>query len=79
MSKVIKVDDKVYDQLDKLRDPGETFSRVIEQILIARGSLFNMFSALEGQLKFRKWQEQNLKDLQDQLKPGAWEKEEVNR
>lgn len=65
MSRAIKVDEKVYGQLDQLRGKGETFSQVIEIILIARLSLFNMLTVLEGQLKYHEWKEKRLKELEN--------------
>jgi len=36
MSKVIKVENKIYDELDQLRRRRETFSQVIENLLAIR-------------------------------------------
>ena len=66
MGKVIKVDDKVYEQLNELRGKGETFSYVIEIILVARLSLFNMLTVLEGQLRYPEWQAKKLKEFEEQ-------------
>ncbi|MCK4721781.1 MAG: hypothetical protein KAT75_00685 [Dehalococcoidia bacterium] len=68
MSRAIKVDDKVYDQLDVLKGKGETFSQVIEIILVARGMIFNMLGALETHLQYREWQQQRLQDLENKYK-----------
>lgn len=65
MSKVIKVDDKVYEQLDRLRDKGETFSGIIQELLITRMIILDMISVLESQLKYREWQENRLRELEE--------------
>lgn len=57
MSKAIKVDDTLYNQLDRLKTGRQTFSDVINELLKARLTIFEALSALEGQLKFREWQQ----------------------
>lgn len=66
MSKVIKVEDHVYNELDVLRGKGETFSQVIDSQLKARVHIFNLITVLEGHLKYREWQEQRLRELSSQ-------------
>ena len=39
MSKTIKLDDKVYDQLDRLRGKRETFSDIVAKLLTTKGAL----------------------------------------
>lgn len=63
MSKPIKVDDEIYQRLDQLRAKGETFGQVIEVLLDARLSVLQLINVLEGQLKYRQWQEDRLKQL----------------
>lgn len=60
MSKPIKVEEKVYDQLDQLRGKGETFSEVVEGLLTARSKMCETFSLIEGALKFREWRDEKL-------------------
>ena len=67
MSKVIKVDDQVYEGLDKLRVKGETFGEIIAMLLYARVSVLELWSVLEGQLKFHEFKEQKIKDLEKKL------------
>ncbi len=67
MSKVIKVDDQVYEDLDKLRVKGETFGEIIAMLLNARIRVLELWSILEGQLKYAEWREQKLKDLEKKL------------
>lgn len=63
MSKVIKVEDQVYVDLDKLRGKSETFSLVIEALLSSRLQVFTMLDQLEVQLKYREWQQERLQEL----------------
>lgn len=56
MSKTIKLEDKVYDELEIFRDKRETFSEAVEGLLAARLKVLELFSILEGQLKYREWQ-----------------------
>ena len=67
MSKVIKVDDQVYEDLDKLRVKGETFGEIIAMLINARVRVLELWSVLEGQLKYADWREQRLKDLEKKL------------
>ena len=67
MSKVIKVDDQVYEDLDKLRVKGETFGEIIAMLLNARLRVLELWSILEGQLKFHEYKEQKLKALEKKL------------
>ncbi len=77
MSKVIKVDDKVYEDLDKLRAKGETFGEIIAMLISARLRVLGLWSILEGQLKYREWQAQELKELQDKAAEKTSAQEEV--
>lgn len=60
MSKVIKVEDTVYNQLDNLRVGRQTFSDVIDEMLTARLRMLEAINVLEGSLRFREWQRQQL-------------------
>ena len=62
-SKIIKVKAQVYQSLDQLRIGRQTFSDVIEDLLKARLSILELMNVLEGQLKFREWQREQLKKL----------------
>jgi len=66
VSKVVKVEDQVYQELDELRQKGDTFSQVIEDMLKARLKIFELLGIIEGQLKFRGWQRRELERLQKQ-------------
>ena len=57
MSKLIKVEDQVYKDLDRLRVGRQTFSDVIKEILAIRLKIFEVMNVLEGQLKYREWQQ----------------------
>ena len=63
MSKPIKVEDSVYDQLDKLRVGRQTFSDVVTDLLHARESMLVALNQLEGALRFREWQREQLEKL----------------
>ncbi len=65
MSKLIKVEDKVYNQLDHLRVGRQTFSDVTAELLEARLRMLEAFNVLEGILRFREWQREQLRKLQD--------------
>lgn len=60
MSKVIKVEDQTYTDLDKLRVGRQTFSDVIKGLLLNRLKILEMMSVLEGQIGFREWQREQL-------------------
>lgn len=66
MSKPIKVEDKIYDELDQLRVGRQTFSDVVENLLKARLSVLQLMSVLEGQLAFREWQREELEKINKQ-------------
>ena len=65
MSKAIKVEDQVYQGLDKIRGKGETFSQVVETLLNGRKTVLNFLEILEGTYNFREWQRQELERLQE--------------
>lgn len=65
MSKAIKVEDRVYEELDSIRGKGETFSQQIEALLLSRGKIFELIMVLEGGLKYREWQAERLQELQN--------------
>jgi len=56
MSKAIKLDDQVYEDLDALRGKGETFGQVVEGLMGTRARLCQFLDAVEGSIKFREWQ-----------------------
>jgi len=60
MSKMIKVDDKTYGELDHLRLGRQTFADVISRLLESRLKVLEMFSVLEGQLGYREYQREKL-------------------
>lgn len=70
MSKVIKVEDQIYQQLDTLRIGRQTFSDVIDDMLIARLRMLEAINVLEGSLRFREWQREQLEKLRDKGKEG---------
>lgn len=60
MSKTIRVEDDVYLELEKLRDWKETFSTVIRNLVFNRGALCRLLDQIEGSLRFREWQREQL-------------------
>ena len=64
MSRAIKVEDKIYQELDDIKVKGETFSQVIETLLSGRKSVYTFLNVLEGTYNFREWQRQELERLQ---------------
>lgn len=64
MSKVIKVDESVYDSLDHLRGKGDTFGKVIEDLLKIREISLGAIQMLEGVTQYRQWQEERIRELQ---------------
>ena len=60
MSRAIKVEDHVYQELDTIRDKGETFSQIIERLLQARLEMFKMLSMVEGVLRYQEWKQKLL-------------------
>jgi predicted CopG family antitoxin len=64
MSRAIKVEDQVYEDLDQLRSKGETFSQVIEGFLKTRQSLYHFLDVLEGQTKYHEHKEKRLRELE---------------
>ena len=62
MSKQIKVDNEVYNQLDDLKLKHETFSQVIGELLGARLRIFELLNVLEGQLKYQEWKQQRIQE-----------------
>jgi len=67
VSRAIKVEDQGYQELDMIRDKGETFSQVVERLLKARLKMFEMLSMVEGVLRYQEWkQKQLLKVVREQ-------------
>ena len=66
MSKAIKVEAQVYTELDQLRGKGETFSQVIERLLVARLKMFELINRIEDLLKYQEWKQQQLQKALEQ-------------
>ena len=60
MSKAIKVEAQVYLELDVIRSKGETYSQVIERLLVARLKMFELISRIEDLLKYQEWKQQQI-------------------
>ena len=62
MIKTIKLEERTYHQLDQLRGKRETFSDAVATLLLARLKVLELSSVLEGQLKYREWQREQLEN-----------------
>ena len=71
MSKVIKVEEKVYDQLEALKSGRQTFSDVLENLLKSRHILCQAWDVVEGTLQFREWQREEAAKAQEQLEAST--------
>lgn len=60
MSKTVKLEDQVYTRLDDFRDKHETFSEAVERLLRARDDMCRLVDVLEGQIRFKEWQREQL-------------------
>jgi len=60
MSKTIKLEDKVYNKLTGLMRPKETYSQVVERILMMFDKLGELKDVLEGVVAFKKGQLERL-------------------
>ena len=67
MSKVIKVEEAVYNQLDTLRTGRQTFSDVVDDLLTARLRMLEALNLLEGSLRYREWQQERLRKAASDL------------
>lgn len=56
MRQLIKIDDQVKAELDKIKISGQTYSSIIDELLDVRRRLFELLNVIEGSLKFREWQ-----------------------
>jgi len=55
MSKAIKLDEHVYEQLYQLRGKGETFNQVVARLLNIKGKARDLVAALGEIHHFREW------------------------
>lgn len=65
MSKVIKVEETIYNALEKQKQGRQTFSDVIADLLKCRLTILDSMSMLEGVVKYREWQREQLEQLRD--------------
>jgi len=63
MSKAIKVEDQVYQELYMIRQRNQTFSQVIEDMLEARLKIFELLNVMEGQLKYQDWKQKQIHEV----------------
>ena len=62
-SKIVRVSNPIYNQLDRLRVGRQTFSDVCDDLLKSRLLILEAMNMLEGQIKFREWQRGKLEKL----------------
>jgi len=60
MSKTIKLEDAVYNKLTGLMGPKETYSQVVDRILVLFDKMGDLRDILEGAIAFRKGQQERL-------------------
>uniref|UniRef100_A0A6M3Y2H7 Uncharacterized protein n=1 Tax=viral metagenome TaxID=1070528 RepID=A0A6M3Y2H7_9ZZZZ len=60
---MVRVSEGVHGQLDAMRGKDESYNHVIESLLNARLKMLELISVLEGQIKYREWQDERLKAL----------------
>ncbi len=60
MSKPMKITDKTYEDLDRLRLKGETYSEVIDRLLNIRTRVMGMLTELEFLLDYDAWKRDEL-------------------
>lgn len=63
MSHTIKLEDHVYERLQKFQDKRETYSQAVERLLAILGELDNVLPILEGQAKFEEWKRERSRQL----------------
>ncbi len=66
MSKTIKLDESVYDRLTGLMGPKESYSQVVERILILFDKVGELRDVLEGKIRFEEFKHgpEKIRDLQ---------------
>ena len=55
MSKTVKLEDRIYNQLERVLDKRETFSGAVERLLAARDEFLEIARILEGKEAFEEW------------------------
>lgn len=70
MSKAIKVEDQVYEELDQLRGKSETFSQVIQELLSNRSTMFEILVNIGRAVKFDEWKARRLQELEEANRNG---------
>ncbi len=76
MSKPMKITDKTYQELEKLRLKGETYSEVIDRLLNIRTRVMGMLTELEFLLDYEAWKRDELLKISAAgIKPPAPELE----
>lgn len=56
MKHSIKLEDQVYQDLERIRDKRETFSQAVERLLQVRQNIAMMVGLVEGSKNYREWE-----------------------
>lgn len=67
MSKTIKVEDKVYEELDRMRVKGQTFSQVISDLISIRVTIFEVIETMMRLVNYHEWKEKLFQELQEAI------------
>lgn len=70
MSKTIRLEDQVYNDLDEIREKRETFSQSIERLLKVQVKVSELVMVLEGSTKLPEFQQDKLRQLQSGQEEG---------
>lgn len=62
MSKTIKLEDQVYDQLEELRVKHETFSQAVERLLELPRRIAQLGYIIEGGMKYQEFKDKREED-----------------
>ena len=64
MSHTIKLEDRVFNQLENFRDKRETYSQAVERLLEIKSSV-NMLTAIaQGSKRFEEWLDETAKEFE---------------
>ncbi len=70
MRKTIKVEEQVYNDLDRFREKRETFSQAISRLLSLLSKVGELRSILEGGIKYEQWKKDELEKIARQADAG---------
>ena len=62
MTKTIKLDEPVYDRLEKFRGKRETFSGAVDRLMTIVNVLATLSTTIEGTMQYAEWNKKRLED-----------------